>query len=143
MNRSIGFRIVAGLVLLAALAGLTYFTFNAGMARGAAINLAESGRLPEGAYGYGMRTYWHAPFFAPFGFLGCLLPFFLVFLVFGAVRGLLWGPRRWMHHPGMWRGGWNGEGVPPRFAEWHRRAHEQGSTTPGGTDAPTDAAQAS
>jgi hypothetical protein len=134
MNRAFVARIIGGLVLLAALAGLAYLAFNAGLARGAAINLAESGRLPQGAYG--MPYYWHAPFFAPFGLLGCLLPFFLVLMVFASVSWLLWGPRRWMHRPGMWQAGWHSEGVPPRFAEWHRRAHEQGAGASDESDPP-------
>jgi hypothetical protein len=131
MNRGFGIRLIAGLVLLAALAGLAYFAFNAGMARGVALNTGESGNLPEGAYGYGRPYYWHAPFFAPFGFLGCLLPLFLIFLVFGSVRWLFWGRPWGMHHHGPWRGRWNGESVPPMFAEWHRRAHGPAGTAPG------------
>lgn len=139
MHRHIGFRIVAGLVLLAALAGLTYFAFNAGMVRGVALNTGETGSLPEGAYGYGRPYYWHAPFFAPFGFLGCLLPLFLIFLVFGAARWMFWGPRLGMHPHGHWRSRWSGENVPPMFAEWHRRAHESGGAAAGGETAAADA----
>jgi hypothetical protein len=40
---------------------------------------------------------------------------------------MLWGPRHgWRHmHHGSW--GENGEGVPPMFNDWHRRAHEKPS----------------
>jgi hypothetical protein len=56
-----------------------------------------------------------------------LIPLFLLFLVFGSMRALLWhGPMGWRHqmHHGHW--GWrdeNGKDVPPFFEEWHRRAH--------------------
>ena len=131
MTRSIVFRIVSALVLLAALAGIAFFAFNAGMAQGVATNIqipaGESGNLPYPYYGYGMPYWRHVPFFG-FGCFGLLVPLFLLFLAFGAFRRLLWGPR-WGWH--MHRRGWGspmghgpwGESVPPMFAEWHRRAH--------------------
>ena len=129
MNKYIGFRIVSALVLIAALAGIAFFAFNAGVARGVATNIqapaGESGALPYPYYGYGMRPFG----FHGFGFFGLLVPLFLFFLVIGAFRRLIWGPRFGWH---MHRRGWGGpmghgpwgEGVPPMFAEWHRRAHQ-------------------
>jgi hypothetical protein len=81
-----------------------------------------------------------APYYYPywphfglgFGFLSCIIPFFLLFLILGSVRALFWhGPMGWrrhMHH-GPWR--WNEEGgkdVPPFFEEWHKRAHGETPT---------------
>jgi hypothetical protein len=133
MFKHIVFRIFAALVLLAAIAGIAGFAFNAGVQRGAMLNLqapaAAAGQtLPY--YAIGM-PFMHHPF--GFGFLGLLVPLFLLFLVFGAVRRMIWGPRfgwRHMHmmHGGPWaQDGGKGPGdanfVPPMFAEMHRRMH--------------------
>jgi len=60
---------------------------------------------------------WHRPW--GFGFF----PFFFVLLCFFLVRRAFWGgPRRGWHH---YR-----DGVPPRFEEWHRRAHERDAQPP-------------
>ena len=137
MFKHIVFRVFAALVLLAAIAGIAGFAFNAGMARGAALNLqvpaAAAGQVaPSAYYGYGMPFMHPLPFFG-MGLFGLLVPLFLFFLAFGAARRMLWGPRwgwRNMSHGaphGPWGekgpGGENGMPVPPMFAEWHRRAH--------------------
>jgi hypothetical protein len=124
MFRHIVFRILAGLILLAAIVGIAFFAYQAGAMHGAAANI----QLP--ATGNGMPFYphfWH-PFFG-FGIFGLLFGFFLLVLVFGAMRRLIFGPRWGWRHMGqgpmgsrMGHGPWS-EGVPPMFAEWHRRAH--------------------
>jgi len=130
MNRSIVFKIVAGLVLVAALAGIAFFAFNAGAAYGATFDLEkpliDPGNLVHPYYGYGMHPY---RFHGGLGCFGVLIPLFLLFLVFGAFRRLFWGPW-WGHaHPGAWNRGW-GESVPPIFAEWHKRAHAEADKAP-------------
>jgi hypothetical protein len=125
-GNNIGLRIVAGLVLLAAIAGIAYFAFQAGVAQGSPITIeAPSGETvpaPYPYYGYGP---FHRPFGFGFGFFGCLIPLFLFFLLFGAFRFLFWGPRwGWGHHRGSWGRTWE-NGVPPMFEEWHKRAHGQ------------------
>jgi hypothetical protein len=143
MSRNIGLRIIAGLVLLVALAGITYFAYQAGAAQTAAQVTAQGAPEslpPSGSYYPG----WHYGggwFFGPLFFLRCLVGLFLFALAFSAFRLLLWGPRRWgMHHYGPWgRGPWGhgpwgehgpegdwkqGEGPQSMFDEWHRRAHE-------------------
>ena len=132
MNKSIIFRIVLALVLIGAVAGLGAFAFNAGLARGLAMSAPPAvGEHFQPPYAfYGMPYGRHIMGFGGFGLLGCLVPLFLVFLFFLALRGLFWhGPRGWyghMHH-GPWgmagKGDWS-KGVPPIFAEWHQRAHE-------------------
>lgn len=120
MNRSIVGRIVAGLVLLAILAGVGGFAYQAGFENGLAQGgnaVGQAGQLPVPYY-YGMRG--HGMFFGPFGFLIGLL---LFFIAFGALRRLIWGSRM-MHH-GPWMHGERPQGVPPFFAEWHRQAHEE------------------
>jgi hypothetical protein len=126
MVKHIVFRIIAGLVLLAAIAGIAFFAYQAGVTHGVAANLqlpvTENGEVfhPH----YGMRP------FVGFGFFGVLFVFFLIALAFGAMRRMIFGPRwGWRHmRDRMERGPMGhapwGEGVPPMFAEWHKRAHE-------------------
>jgi hypothetical protein len=131
MNGNVGLRIVAALVLIAAVAGVAFFAFQAGVAQGSPITLqspsGETQPLPYPYYGYGMP--FHRPFGFGFGFLGCLIPLFLFFLLFGAFRFLLWGPRWGWGSRGPWRHGWREGGVPPMFEEWHKRAHGQSTDT--------------
>jgi hypothetical protein len=124
MNGKIGLRIVSALVLIAAVAGIAFFAFQAGVAQGSPITIeAPSGDAnavpaPYPYYGYGM------PFHRPFGFgygFGCFGPLLAFFLLFAAFRFLFWGPR-WGRHMGHWGRRWEG-GAPPMFEEWHKRAH--------------------
>jgi hypothetical protein len=123
MNR----RIAAGiaLVLIALIVGAAIATtaYRAGVVRG----LADAGRLPTPdpgtalapPYGYYAPFWYHGPWaFAPWGFL---FPLLFIGLMFVLLRGLFWGRRCGGH------GSWSTD-VPPRFEEWHRRAHE---STPG------------
>jgi hypothetical protein len=129
MNDKIGLRIVSALVLIAAIAGIAFFAFRAGVANGSPVTIeAPEGQTvpapyPFYGYGYGMR---HPH---PFGFgLGCfgiLIPLFLFFLALKAFRFAFWGPR-WGGHHGHWGRRWE-NGVPPMFDEWHKKAH--GETT--------------
>jgi hypothetical protein len=126
-------RIAIGIVLVLALAagvaGVVTHAYNLGVAQG----LAQSGKVPVpgpgvgpfpvypySPYGY---PYGYYPFHGPFGFgfFGFLGPILFVFLVFALLRVLFWRGHGW--------GGHSARGVPQRFEEWHRRAHEsQGQT---------------
>jgi hypothetical protein len=120
-------RVAVVLVLIAAIAGLGAYAYSLGVAHGAVQNVTPpttgSTTMPYGYYWPPYFGMWHG-----FGFLGCLIPLFLLFLVFGSMRMLFWGgPMGWrrhmMHrHWGRWQGE-EGKGVPPFFEEWHRRAH--------------------
>jgi len=128
-GNNIGLRIVAALVLVAAIAGIAYFAFQAGVVRGSPITLeAPSGETvpaPYPYYGYGYG--FHRPFGFGFGFFGFLILLFLFFAALRAFRFLLWGPRwGWGHRhgPGAWGRPWE-NGMPPMFEEWHKRAHGQ------------------
>ncbi|SRR5258706_11524815 len=130
MNGKIGLRIVSALVLLAALAGIAFFAFQAGVAKGSPITIqapaGETAPVPAPFYGYGYGMPFHHPFWFGYGFgcFGPLLALFLVFLAFKAFRMMLWGPR-WGHmhgHHGPWGRHWE-NGVPPMFEEWHKKAH--------------------
>ncbi len=114
-------RIVIGVLLalavLAGVAGVATYSYQAGVVQG----LAQRGALPapgpypgHAPYGYGYP--FHGPFGFGFGLFGLLWTVLLVLLVFALARRLLWGGHRW--------GGPGGRGVPPWFEEWHRRAHE-------------------
>jgi hypothetical protein len=129
MNGKIVLKIVSALVLIAALAGIVFFAFNAGVAQGVATKLPESaaGSAPAQYPYYAGPLFWHPyPFFG-FGF-GCFAPLIGLFLVFLALRAfsfLFWG-HRWGHYRGGHWGDKHGSGengVPPMFSEWHRRAH--------------------
>ncbi|MGE5072903.1 MAG: hypothetical protein ACM3MF_05695 [Anaerolineae bacterium] len=126
MDGKIIARIVAGLVLLAALAGVAVFAFNAGAATHIQAPAVPNGQTP---YPYPYYGFWRPfPFFGfGFGCFGPLLAVLLIFLAFRAFSFMLWGPRwgRWGMHRG-WRHGWGEEGgVPPMFKQWHDRAHGQ------------------
>jgi hypothetical protein len=124
MDGKIALRVVSGLVLLAVIAAIGFFAFQAGIAQGSPITIeAPSGEsmpapYPHFGYGYGMR--YHHPF--TWGF-GCLIPLIAVFLLVLALKSfrmMMWGPRwGWGHRHGHW-----GErGIPPMFEEWHKRMH--------------------
>ena len=126
-ENNIGLRIVAGLVLLAAIAGIAYFAFQAGVAQGSPVTIeapaGETVPAPYPYYGYGYG--FHRPWGFGFGFFGFLLLLFLFFLALRAFRFIFWGPRwGWggHHQHGSWGRHW-GNGVPPMFEEWHKRAH--------------------
>jgi hypothetical protein len=131
MNGKIGLRIVSALVLIAAIAGIGYFAFRAGVAQGSPITLeapagdANVAPMPYPHYGYGMP--FHRPFGFGFGCFGILIPLFLFLLAMKAFRLMVWGPR-WGHMPGRgpWGRHWEG-GVPPMFEEWHKKAHGEQS----------------
>lgn len=122
-----GLRIVSALVLIAAIAGIAYFAFQAGVMRGSPITIeAPSGETVPAPYpyGYGYGMPFHRPWGFGFGFFGFLLLLFLFFVAMRAFRFLFWGPRwGWGHHQhGPWGRPWE-NGVPPMFEEWHKRAH--------------------
>jgi hypothetical protein len=133
MNGKIGLRIVSALVLIAAIAGIAFFAFRAGIAQGSPITIeapaGQSAPAPYPFYGYGMPYgYGHHMPLMGFGCFGILIPLFLFFLAMKAFRFAFWGPR-WGHMHGG-RGPWGRHwenGVPPMFEEWHKKAH--GETT--------------
>ena len=131
MNGKIGLRIIAGLVLIAAIAGIAFFAYQTGVAHGSPVTIqAPAGQTSPAPYpydgmpfGYGMRGHFF-PFFG-FGFFGLLIALFLFFIAMRAFRFMAFGPRwGWGHHMRGGHGRWNGEdGVPPMFKEMHDRAH--------------------
>ncbi len=119
-----GLRIVSALVLIAAVAGIAFFAFQAGVMRGSPVTIeapsGESVPAPYPYYGHGMS--YHRPHFGfGFGFFGFLITLFLFLFALRAFRFLFWGSR-WGHHKGHWGRHWEG-GAPPMFEEWHKRAH--------------------
>jgi hypothetical protein len=133
MFRKIVFRIIAGLVLLAAIAGIAFFAYQAGVNHGTAATI----QVPTAENGVAFYPHYRIHPFMGFGLFGVLFTFFLLFMAFGAMRRLIWGPRwGWRHmrhgpmgNDSMKHGPWS-EGVPPMFAEWHRRAHASPTDEP-------------
>jgi hypothetical protein len=142
MNDKVGFRILAALVLIAAIAGIAFFAFRAGVAQGSPVTIeapsGESVPAPYPYYGYGYGMPFHRPFGFGYGFgcFGPLLALFLLFIALRSFRFLFWGPRwGWGHHPhGPWGRRWE-NGVPSMFEEWHKRAH---NAPAGGGEQPED-----
>ncbi len=129
-----GLRVISALVLIAVIAAIGYFAFQAGVAKGSPITIeAPSGQtapMPYPYYGWGMP--FHRPFGFGFGFFGFLFVIFLFFIALRVLRVLFWGPR-WGHPMGHHHGGhgpwgrsWE-NGAPPIFEEWHKRAHGEQS----------------
>jgi amino acid transporter len=128
MEGKVWLRIVAALVLIAAVAGITFFAYQAGVVHGSPITVqapnGQTAPAPYPYYGYGMP--WHVfPFFGfGFGCFGPLIALFLLFIALRAISFIFWGPRWGWGHRRMWRHGWYEEGgVPPMFKEMHDRAH--------------------
>ncbi len=118
-------RVLVVLVLIAAILGIGVYAYNIGMAQG----LAQQGQAAASGPIHVPYMYYGHPFLGfgfGFGLLGCLIPLFLLFLVFGSLRALFWHGRMGWGHMHRRRWDWrdeNGKDVPPFFAEWHRRAH--------------------
>ena len=102
-----------------------------------------AGAAPVAYYGY--------PYHFGFGFLGFLLPLFLLFLFFGLMRAAFGGGRGWKGGPGygyMARGGW-GNGGPQdqerdgwmggrqRIEALHRELHGEKPTSGTPSSGPT------
>ena len=104
---AVGLAIVAMLIAV----GIGTGAYQAGVAHGLALQIPEGAAPPPFAY-YGWYG-WHRPW--GFGLFG---PFFLILFWFVLLRGFFWGSRRRWHYR-HW------DDVPPRFEEWHRKAHEQ------------------
>ena len=98
--------IVAVIALLVGALG-----YNIGVSHGLAMAAPAAG-----ASGATVPYMWYRPWGFGFGFG----PLFFVLLLFLVFRPLLWGGfyrRRWYHG--------HAYEIPPRFEEWHRRAHAQ------------------
>jgi hypothetical protein len=122
MKNNIWLRILAGLVLLLAIAGLTFMAYQSGVNHTSMVVAQTSSGTAPAPYPY-YGWFW-PPFLFPFGCFIPLIALFLIFLAFSAFRFMLWGPRRWEHHMHRHYGHWDSENsVPPMFDEWHKRAH--------------------
>ena len=129
-DNKIGLRIISAIVLIAAIVGIGFFAFRAGVAQGSPITIeAPSGDanvvpMPYPHYGYGYGKPFHRPFGFGLGCFGILIPLLLFFLAMKAFRMMVWGARwGWGHHRhGPWDRHWEG-GVPPMFDEWHKKSH--------------------
>jgi hypothetical protein len=146
MNRRVVLGIFVVLLLVVGAVAVGGLAYRAGVVQG----LADSGKLvaPQGGgpgvtpFYYGGPGFYGRPFgFGGFGFLGCLFPLLGIFLFFAIMRLIFWRGG-WGGRGGWGRHGWGGpegqgqnwgpggEGVPPMFAEWHKRAHGEPTQTP-------------
>lgn len=133
-------RTIAAILLIAVLAvggGLIAVTaYQAGVGTAVTTAVAEGGTVVTAvpALGYGYGYGWHPGGFG-FGFFGFLGTLLFLFLVIGLLRAVFfrgrhgrdWGPRG---GPGGWgpgRGWWETR-AHEGFDEWHRRAHDGGSS---------------
>ena len=110
MPHRFGLGIGIVLVLVAVAAGGV--GYNVGMSH--ALVMASPAAGQPGSVPMVMPYMWYHPW--GFGF-GPLLWLVLILFLF---RGLFWG--------GMYRCRWHrmdGDGLPPQFEDWHRRAHER------------------
>jgi hypothetical protein len=141
MNRRVVLGVLVVLLLIVGAVAVGGYGYSMGVARG----LADSGKLVAPPIG-GVAPYaYGAPYFYPgafgfgfgFGFLRCLFPLLGFLLIFALIRGLFWRGH------GGWHRGWggrgygpggqdSGQGVPPMFAEWHKRAHGEQKPEGGG-----------
>ena len=129
MNGKIVFRIVSALVLVAAIAGIAFVAYNAGLANGSPItlNAPEGQTYPAPYYHHGHGFGMPVPFFG-FGCFGILITLFLFGMAMKAFRMMAFGRHfghMHAHGHGPWRHGWGEKGVPPMFEEWHKRAHSE------------------
>ena len=126
-----GWGIVGAILVVLLLVGVGAAAYHAGVDVGVRRG-ADAGQVVEGVGGPGSGYGWHGYGFFPFGLLFFPLVIVgVVLLVRFAVGGPRWG-RGWGHGPGA-HGPWSDEGrarLEDRFDEWHRRQHDQGSTSP-------------
>jgi hypothetical protein len=129
MVAKIVFRIVLAIILIGAVAGLGYYTYQVGLNQGLATSIQAPANgtapVPYPYYGFGHMR----PFMGfGYGLISCLIPLFLLFIILGAIRGLLfmgmrrrmWGRGMWGHGPwghGMWGHGPEGKGPEGQNAE--------------------------
>jgi hypothetical protein len=140
MNRRVFLSIVVTLLAVAVVAAVGFYAYSWGLAQGALQNaqivVPGGGEGTAPVYPYYAMPYhfgrWGWGWGGAFGLVQCLVPVLGFFLLLALLRGLFWRP--WGH-----RWGWGGpsrwdpeHGLPPMFAEWHRRAHagEGGQTPP-------------
>ena len=142
MFARIAWRVALGVVLVgviaAGLAGIGWWAYNAGVAQGAAQGgaaIASQGAAPGSVPFYAYGPYRFHLYRFGFPFLGCLIPLFVIFLVFAVIRPMMWGPWMGAGHRGWgMHGRFGGEGPRQHFREmaeeWHRQAHagESGKT---------------
>lgn len=113
--------IVLVIALIVGAAGLGAYAYNMGLMQG----MAQADRLPAPSagtlpYPYAGGPFFYRPWGFGFGFLGCLIPLFVLFIVFGVMRMVFWNARwGWRGHRGL-----NEKGVPYMFDEWHQKLHE-------------------
>jgi len=118
-------RLVGAVFLLAGIAAVGYLAYTAGLAHGQTVTV-DADAVAAGQVPWGWRPVHGSAFFPA---LLCLAPFFLCMFIFLPLR-MVFGPHHpRMHRHGMWHGYCREEKVPSPVAEWHRRLHEDETTS--------------
>jgi len=89
----------------------------AGVAYQVGVSTAATVTGTAGATAVAAYPYWHPFAFGFFPFFGLLFPIFFLFLIFGLFRAAFGGGHRMGYGGG-----------PRMFDEWHRQAHERGTS---------------
>ena len=124
MSKRMWTGILAGLLGVAALAGVAGIAYNIGRDDRVVRSVGEGEVTRVVGHGWGHGGWGHGP---GFGF------FFFPLLLIGLIALLFWGARGgWGggHRPPWGGGHWAQGGPEGAFAEWHRRAHSQEQATP-------------
>jgi len=108
MGDRFGFRLAIGVALVAALAGVGFYTYNLGLAHGVA--QGSQAIAAPGAGGVPV-VIWPRPWGFGFGFFP-FFPLMILFWIF-VLRGL------------FWRGAWRGRGCRPDTRPYDRSAGER------------------
>ena len=118
MNGKFVFGMLLMLFIVAGVIGVGTYAYNLGIAQG----MLTSGKLDTPAAGTMPYPYYRPFGYHPFGgLLSCLVPLFVLCVLFSVMRMVFWRGR-W---GGMHRRHWDKETIPPMVEEWHRKMHEQ------------------
>jgi hypothetical protein len=126
MEKESAMRFFAAAILVLVLGGLVAAgAYEAGLQSAVQVVVPAAGSAPAVApVAYYGHPYGWGYGFNPFGFL---FPILGIFLFFALMRAVIGGGRGWGHYRGWYS---DDHGVPGRFDEWHKRAHEGGPAAP-------------
>jgi hypothetical protein len=122
MRRNVVGTVLITLLIVGALGAIGFGLWQMGYQRG----LVETGAEVVTRTVNGIHGWWGPGWgLGGFGFFGLFFKVLLLFLLFGLIARLFFGPRRWGGPGPYWGRDWHeGHGSPEqRMTEWHDRAH--------------------